>query len=99
MNIVLAHGILGFGRISLLGAQIDYFNGVQEFLEGTFADIGVKVLVTQVNPVRGIHIRGEELTSQIQNALANGSLDPDNKTHIVAHSMGGLDARFTVSPG
>src|SRR5262249_35838159 len=89
MNIVLCHGILGFNRISVLGAPIDYFNGVREFLEETFADLQVKVLVTQVNPVRGIHIRGDQLATQIRDALLDGSLNPDNKTHIIAHSMGG----------
>jgi triacylglycerol lipase len=98
MNIVLCHGILGFGRISVPGAVIDYFNSVREFLETTFADIPLTVLVTQVSPVSGIHIRGQELATQILEALKDGSLVSDNKTHIIAHSMGGLDARFALSP-
>jgi triacylglycerol lipase len=95
MNLVLAHGFLGFKR--LFG--VDYFNGVAGFLCDAFPDLGLKVLVTEVNPLGRIHQRGNQLKGQIAQALANGALDPLKKTHVIAHSMGGLDARYCVSPG
>jgi len=95
MNIVLAHGILGFK--TLLG--IEYFNGVKELLVKTFQ---AHVLVTKVDPVKGIKDRGTELRNQILGALdktsAAPNLNPNERVHIVAHSMGGLDSRFILSP-
>lgn len=92
MNIVLAHGFLGFSEIS----TIRYFNGVRERLESVFGP-SIKVLVPQVGAVAGIEERGGQLGEQIVAATENGSLDPKDKVHIIAHSMGGLDARFMIS--
>ncbi|HZS08982.1 MAG TPA: hypothetical protein VFD58_29370 [Blastocatellia bacterium] len=90
MNIVLAHGIFGFRRIG----WIEYFNGVKRHLEGRFP---VRVLVTEVSPDQGIEVRGPDLGRQIIAALSDGTLGPGQKTHIIAHSRGGLDARFILS--
>ena len=95
MNIVLAHGFLGFKR--LFG--VDYFNGVAEFLRETLASLPIKVLVTEVKPFGRIHVRGRELGEQIVQALADGQLDSAEQVHVIAHSMGGLDARYCISPG
>jgi triacylglycerol lipase len=78
---------------------VDYFNGVAGFLCDTLPELAIKVLVTEVNPLGRVHQRGSQLKGQIAQALANGALDPLHKVHIVAHSMGGLDARYCVSPG
>lgn len=95
MNIVLAHGILGFK--TFLG--IRYFNGVKERLETRFQ---AEVLVTEVDPVANVEYRGGQLRMKILEALdvtgATPTLDPNQKVHIVAHSMGGLDSRFILSP-
>ncbi len=103
MNIVLAHGFLGFRQL----AGIEYFNGVKQYLE---ANAPVKVLATQVDPDQGIAVRGGQLRRQIlvalgdlppdtedEKAVAN-SLDPSQQTHLIGHSMGGLDGRFILSP-
>lgn len=96
MNIVLAHGILGFKRIPIL--NVDYFNGVKAHLEDKFQ---VRVLVTKVDPVAGIEKRSDQLQDQITVALgkigAAPTLNPNEKIHIIAHSMGGLDARYLLS--
>src|SRR5438874_4285553 len=90
MNIVLVHGILGF-RTKF---GIEYFRGVAEHL----TEKGHRVLVPILDPTRGIEFRGGQLRDQIDAALANGSIDPGQKTHIIAHSMGGLDSRWMLSP-
>ncbi|MGH7598256.1 MAG: esterase/lipase family protein, partial [bacterium] len=103
MNIVLAHGFLGFRQL----AGIEYFNGVKQYLE---AHAPVKVLATKVDPDRGIAVRGGQLRRQIlvalgdlppatkdEKAVAN-SLASSQKTHLIGHSMGGLDGRFILSP-
>ncbi|MGO9304081.1 MAG: esterase/lipase family protein [Candidatus Korobacteraceae bacterium] len=90
MNIILAHGILGFKE----RFGIEYFNGVAEHLRG----IPAKVFVPEVSPTGGIDQRGEELRSKIINAFNDGTLDPNEKAHIIGHSMGGLDSRYLLSP-
>jgi triacylglycerol lipase len=92
MNIVLAHGILGFKNIG----HIYYFNGIQQHLENKY---NAKVLITKVDPTGSIKERGEQLSQQILEALGeNGVLNPADEPHIIAHSMGGLDSRYVLSP-
>src|SRR5271154_6467497 len=90
MNIALVHGILGFRE----KFGIEYFRGVAEHLTAK----GHKVIPPILDPTRGIEDRGGQLRDQIDAALANGVLDPGQKTHIFAHSMGGLDSRWILSP-
>ncbi len=103
MNLVLAHGFLGFRK--KLG--VEYFNGVKPYLEANFA---AKVLVTEVDPDEGVAKRSEQLRRQILVALGKlppetepersvlNALDPQQETHIIGHSMGGLDSRAILSP-
>jgi triacylglycerol lipase len=90
MNIVLVHGILGFRE----KFGIEYFRGVREH----FTEKGHKVIVPILDPTRGIEYRGGQLRDQTDAAFAGGSLDQKQKTHIIAHSMGGLDSRWMLSP-
>lgn len=90
MNIVLAHGILGFRR----KFGIEYFRGVAEHLRAE----GFAILVPEVDSTLGIAFRGNQLGDQINNGFSSGLLDPTQKTHIIAHSMGGLDSRYLLSP-
>ena len=91
MNIILAHGILGFRE----RFGIEYFNGVAEH----FQKIPANVFVPEVSPTGGIEQRGEDLRSQIIAAFNDGKLNPTEKAHIIGHSMGGLDSRYLLSPG
>jgi triacylglycerol lipase len=90
MNIVLVHGILGF-RVKF---GIEYFRGVAEH----FQEKGLKVFAPILDPTQGIEYRGGQLRDQINAAFSSGTLDPAAKTHIIAHSMGGLDSRWILSP-
>jgi triacylglycerol lipase len=90
MNIVLVHGILGFRQ----KFKIEYFNGVKEHL----ASFTPTILVPELNPTGSILTGGEELRAKLWEAFGNGTLDPSQRTHIIAHSQGGLDARFMLSP-
>src|SRR6266700_182078 len=89
MNIILVHGILGFR--SKFG--IDYFRGVAEH----FREKQLQVFVPELDPTQGIDFRGTQLQDQIQAAFSAGDLDPSQKTHIIAHSLGGLDSRYILS--
>ena len=90
MNIVLVHGILGFRE----KFKIEYFRGVAEH----FQEKGLTVFAPTLDPTRGIEFRGGQLRDQINSTFGSGKLDPAAKTHIIAHSMGGLDSRWMLSP-
>jgi triacylglycerol lipase len=88
-RIVLAHGVLGFGQPFGNCQTINYFNGVKSFLEL----LGHSVLVTQVPPIGTIEARGKKLAQQLQQDFdKHGQL-----LHVIAHSMGGLDARYAIT--
>ncbi|MBI2190800.1 MAG: hypothetical protein HYU36_02295 [Planctomycetes bacterium] len=86
LPIVLCHGLLGFDKIGIEGfAAIRYFRGIQEDLES----VGCRVYVTRVSKSKDVSVRAAELKDQV---LAIGE-----KVNLVAHSMGGLDARYFIS--
>ena len=95
MNIILVHGILGFKKIG----HVYYFNGIKEYLE---AKHRVNVFIPELDPTASIEVRGSQLRMQVLDALGvTGSapdLIPEEDTHIIAHSMGGLDSRYILSP-
>jgi triacylglycerol lipase len=86
--IVLAHGILGFGAIPLLSSFANYFNGVRRHLTSR----GHTVIAPSVNPVGSVFQRGQALAELILDGLPG-----EGPIHIIAHSMGGLDARSALS--
>ena len=95
INIVLAHGIFGLNTVG----STNYFNGVEKHLKNNH---NAKVLVANVSPVGSIRERSNQLRQQIINAINNPDEYPffnhKDPIHIIAHSMGGLDSRFILSP-
>jgi triacylglycerol lipase len=97
MNIILCHGILGFSKIRIAEiGVVNYFRGVKAHFEGK----GHRVIAPAVDPTQGVEFRGPQLREQIEKAFtgSNPALDASQKTHIIAHSMGGLDSRFILAP-
>ena len=97
MNIVLVHGILGFRNLAEFGLVgiIPYFRSVADHFQAQ----GHRVLAVKLDKTAGVVVRAGQLETQIAAALApGGTLDPAQKTHIIAHSMGGLDSRYLLSP-
>jgi triacylglycerol lipase len=97
MNIVLVHGILGFRNLVELGTVglIPYFRGVADH----FRAQGHNVLAVELDKTAGVVVRAGQLREQISAGLASGGpLDRALKTHLIAHSMGGLDSRYLLSP-
>ncbi|KAM7199337.1 triacylglycerol lipase [Naviculisporaceae sp. PSN 640] len=88
--IVLAHGLLGFAELKLGGSylpSIRYWRGIKEALVARDAE----VITASVPPSGSIEQRAAKLARDIE-AQAHG-----RSVNIIAHSMGGLDARYMVS--
>lgn len=84
--ILLAHGYFGFVSLGAFKARQHYFRGVRVRLQG----LGYDVYTARVSSLGGVEQRARQLADQIQ-AL------PAAKVNVVAHSMGGLDARFAIA--
>lgn len=85
-TIILAHGILGFGHLPLI--SVNYFNGIAYYLK----QFNHRVLEPQVSPISRVKNRGEELEAAIRREVSE-----NEEIHIIAHSMGGLDARYALA--
>ncbi|KAF2276953.1 alpha/beta-hydrolase [Westerdykella ornata] len=89
-SIVLAHGLLGFDELRLAGPVfpgLQYWRGITDAL----AKKGIDVIVAAVPPSGSIERRAERLCERVAQR-ANGK-----QVNIIAHSMGGLDARYMIS--
>ncbi len=86
LPVVLAHGFLGFDEIELGRNKHLYFRGIGTHLE----KLGAQVYSPRVPPASSISARAQRLADLIR-AL------PEPRVNIVAHSMGGLDARYAIS--
>lgn len=83
--IVLAHGAPGFDM--LLG--IEYFYKIA----GELKNQGHQVFVTEVSTLNTPVVRGNQLADQIEQILA---ITGKQKVIVIAHSTGGLDARYAT---
>jgi triacylglycerol lipase len=88
-SLILAHGILGFGNPLGLPLPVNYFNGVARHLRRS----GHRVEEPGVNAVASIAERGNMLAQ----CILRLTLAPGERLHVIAHSMGGLDARFALA--
>jgi len=80
-SVVLIHGLFGFRRLLWL----EYFQGVRQLYE----KIGLRVVVPALPSTGSIEQRTHALAEQLESE--SGPL------HLLAHSMGGLDARSWIS--
>lgn len=84
--VVLAHGILGFEHLKVLGTRQHYFRGVATFLAGH----GAAIHAPRLHPLGSVPQRAAALAAYIKD------LD-ERRIIVIAHSMGGLDARHAVA--
>ncbi|OTB09290.1 hypothetical protein M426DRAFT_316573 [Hypoxylon sp. CI-4A] len=88
--IVLAHGLLGFAELQVADGwlpAIHYWRGITDALRAN----GIEVITATVPPSGSIEQRAEKLAHGIAEAAK------DKSVNIIAHSMGGLDARYMIS--
>ncbi|HEX8276954.1 MAG TPA: alpha/beta fold hydrolase [Longimicrobiaceae bacterium] len=96
LPIVLAHGIFRLDQLRIffrdeLGVDVGphYFNGIRQHL----ASAGFQVRETDASFAGPLALRARQLREQVAACLAETGAQ---KVHIIAHSMGGLDARRMI---
>jgi triacylglycerol lipase len=90
--VVLHHGLFGHGDIKLGPVKLSYFPGIDRAI----TDLGHPLIVTSVHPTSAIENRAAQLKDQILRRLqAQGRTG--EKIILMAHSLGGLDARYAVT--
>jgi len=84
--VVLAHGLFGFDEVGLGTARQAYWKGIRDALEKD----GCRVIVPRVPPVGSVAARATVLAQVL------GEVE-EKRFNVLAHSMGGLDARFAAT--
>ena len=92
LPIVLHHGMFGFGQFQFGNFRMSYFTGVDKEI----ARRGHPIVVSRVHPTGGIARRARQLKETILRQLSILNREND-KVLLLAHSMGGLDARYMIS--
>ncbi len=99
--LVLAHGILGWGEPAGGDNQLnEYYYGVRPFLEREYGkrdDLSLTIIAPTVQAAESVAVRGQDLTVAIREAI--DKMPHQTRVHIIAHSMGGLDARWVIAEG
>ena len=86
LPVVLVHGLFGFDRLGVPGAKLHYFRGIARHLES----LGCHAHAVRLPPAASVPERAQMLCDKIA-AL------PHDRVDIVAHSLGGLDARYALA--
>lgn len=84
--VLLVHGLFGFDELTVRSMRQEYFRGLVPRLEAA----GAVVHRPRLPPVSAVRQRAAELARHIEELGAS-------RVNLVAHSMGGLDARFAIA--
>lgn len=86
LPVVLVHGLFGFDRMGVPGARLHYFRGIVEHLER----LGCHAHAVRLPRAASVPERAAILAAKIVE-LGHPRVD------IIAHSLGGLDARYALA--
>ena len=86
LPVILVHGLFGFDRMGIPGARLDYFRGIAKHLD----TLGCHAHAVKLPRAASVPERARELCDAIT-ALGHDRVD------LIAHSMGGLDARYALA--
>ncbi len=99
--LILAHGIFGWGKEEAVTQQDqmkDYYYGVTKFLKDEchahHPEIELVPVAPTVPSADRVEVRGAKLKEKIEKTLKQ--YPRGTRVHILAHSMGGLDARWVI---
>ncbi len=84
--VVLLHGLFGFDELAIGPARLAYFRGLTERIER----VGADVHRPRVARTASVAVRARQLARRIEELSAK-------RVNIIAHSMGGLDARYAIA--
>jgi triacylglycerol lipase len=84
--VILVHGLFGFDRIGVPGARFDYFRGISAHL----ASLGCTAHAVRLPMMSSVPARARALVDAIE-------AQPHERMDLVAHSLGGLDARYALA--
>jgi triacylglycerol lipase len=85
--VIFCHGMLAYSTLRMqFPEDANYFSR----LRGIFRERGFRVLFPRVTPTGGVAVRAHELREEILRWT-------EGPVNIVAHSMGGLDARYLIT--
>ncbi|HTU91703.1 MAG TPA: hypothetical protein VMF69_16590 [Gemmataceae bacterium] len=85
--VVFCHGMLAMTMLRMqVPEDANYFSHLQPFLR----ERGIEALYPNVEPTGGVAARAEQLRDLIRHWT-------DEPINLVAHSMGGLDARYLIA--
>ncbi len=90
--VVLHHGFMGLGDIKLGPVKLSYFRGIDRAI----SERGHAVIVPHVHPTGSVELRARQLKEQILRSLKPLNMER-GRFLLIAHSMGGLDARYMIS--
>lgn len=86
LPVILVHGLFGFDRIGVPGARFDYFRGIAQHLD----TLGCHAHAVRLPMARSVPARAEKLVEAIE-------AQPHERIDLIAHSLGGLDARYALA--
>ena len=86
LPVILVHGLFGFDRIGVPGARFDYFRGIAKHLE----TLGCHAHAVKLPMASSVPARAAKLVAAIE-AQNHDRID------LIAHSLGGLDARYALA--
>ena len=86
LPVVLVHGLFGFDRIGIPGVRFDYFRGIAKHLGA----LGCHAHAVRLPAYANVPARAKQLVVAIE-AL------PHERVDVIAHSLGGLDARYALA--
>jgi triacylglycerol lipase len=89
--IVLVHGIFGFGQLKVAGVTVvDYFRGIPQALRAAGYSVPQP---PSLNTAGSIVERAIDLKRYLESEPGVSG----QQVHLIAHSLGGLDARYMIS--
>lgn len=86
LPVILVHGLFGFDRIGVPGARFDYFRGIARHLQS----LGCHAHAVDLPIASSIPARAERLVAAIE-------AQNHERVDLIAHSLGGLDARYALA--